>query len=72
MIAYLLDIMKNTKKTLNGVVNTNFWGDKTCIVYKYCFCYENRKKNDKIKKKKKPEFINIELESDSSCDSEWL
>ena len=32
MIAYLLDIMKNTKKPLNGVVNTNFWGDKTCIV----------------------------------------
>ena len=50
---------------------------------KYWFCYENGRKKDylevyleeckyKIKKKKMPEFLDAELESDSSSDSEWM
>ena len=51
-------------------------------LYKYWFCHENRKKNYpqvyleewkyKIKKKKMPEFMDIELEPDSRSGSEWL
>ena len=76
-------------KKINGVVNTNFWGDKvpkegvhhTCIA---CISVDSvikwKKKNYpqvylevckyKIKKIWMSGFINAELESDSSSDSE--
>ena len=73
----------------NGVIKTNFWGDKvpkesahhTCIA---CITINSVMKMDKkdypqvyleeckykIKRIKMPEFIDVELKSDSSSDSQ--
>ena len=81
--------IKAKVKEFNGVVNTNFWGDKipkegvhhTCMA---CIGIDSvmkmEKKNDpqvyleeckyKIKKIKISGFIDVELESDPSSDSE--
>ena len=75
---YNVKCIKTKVKEFNGVVTTKFWGDEvpkegmhyTCIACMSVAQVYLEECKYKIKKEKKPGFIDVELELDYGSDSE--